>query len=163
MQQVQQVQGSSISPADTNLSRIVSVPVPADSVAARPVEVSAGKVATEAPVQKATARETAVSRAVADTFETDYEACLSRVIDEGTPYIEQYVEARRQGWEGDDVDKIRTHAYEIFSAHWMAFVTKWAQNGKSVEEMEVCGETFVKEVNTRWAELMKEVDPYLSE
>lgn len=154
--EAQPVQSLSASSADTITSHVASAQKPAAAV--QPVAVAADKVMPETAKMPVQERAAPVEQPEPDAFEKDYNICLNRVIDEGTPYIKQYVEARKQGKEESDADNIRSRAYEIFSTHWVAFVTKWSQNGKSADELTECQTALYKEVNDRWGKLMQEVD-----
>lgn len=150
------VQSPPTPPADTGALHTVPARIPAEAV--RPAAVPAGTAATGTTSIPAKDRDVPAGRPDMDAFEMDYKTCLGRVIDEGTPYIKQYVEARKQGKEESDAGHIRAQAYEVFSAHWVAFITKWAQNGKSPDELNECETAIFKEVNGRWGKLMEEVD-----
>lgn len=159
-------------PTDTVIIRNESIPE-AVATTAKPVAAPTTKMTTErakAPTQQETEQKatsdqpeqlTPAEHPDMDAFEKDFNTLLNRIIEEGTPYIKQYVEARKQGKEESDVDNIRNQAYEILNTHWITFVTKWAQNGKQINELQEYQTALTKEViDDRWAKLIKEVDTW---
>lgn len=138
---------------DTDITHADTIQGPAAAV--RPMAVSTDGVAAETTKVPEPAQ-TQTGKFSEDEFEKDLRACFDRIVDEGTPYIKQYIEARKQGKEEDEAAHIREQAFEILSTQWVAFLTKWSQKGKSVNELKECETSLFKEVVTPWSKLQEE-------
>lgn len=119
---------------------------------APPATAPANKVTPTTPEQK---QEAPTEETETDAFEKDRKACFRKILDEGTPYIEQYIEARKQGMNSEDAENIRQQAYEIVNTHWIPFITKWGYR-MTGEEGEKCNTLIQEEVIGHWAKLMED-------
>lgn len=139
-------------PIDTS---VVKAPAQADSV--QPVPAVKPSTAVPAGQTKQVMTQTA-KPAEPDTsgFEKDFADYRNRVLADGTAYMQQYRDARRQGKEGAEVEALKQKAYEQLTERGKPFAEKWAARGVPAEELAVRQRKLCEEAIARWAEMERE-------